>query len=148
MSEGSVGVPMRPKLRDPKTGRLLPRNAEINEEYGDAPYSETQPASTPIPDGFKPVRVWTGGPSSPQETIMRPGSNYGIKPSGAGYYLAETPDEVALLKKALGNRFWTDDPLGEGETIPPCSGCGWTTRSWRAMNWHQNNAHGRPQTIV
>lgn len=145
--QGIVGEPMRPRLRDPKTGRMLPRDASIAAEFEGRPYAEVAPEPTPIPPDFRPVRVWTGGPSSPQETIMRPGSNYGLKPNGAGYYLAESPDDVALLKKALGSKFWLDDPLDEGEHIPPCSGCGWTTRSWRSMIWHQNNAHGRPQTI-
>lgn len=100
----------------------------------------------PAPEGFVPVRVWTAGPNTSQEKIVVPGTVHGIKPRPDGSYLLRTPQEVEIAKKALGKRFWTDD-VPEGEESPKCETCGWTTRSWRAYQWHANHAHGRPQGV-
>lgn len=100
----------------------------------------------PAPEGFQPIRVWTGGPGTPQEKIVVPGTVHGIKPGPDGSYLLKTPQEVELAKAALGKRFWVDDVL-DGEESPKCEACGWSSRSWRALHHHQNYAHGRPQSV-
>lgn len=114
----------------------------MGEASGSVPATPRPPAS--IPAGFKPVRVWTGGPGSSQEKIVRPGTIYGIKPRVDGSYLMENPEDVALVKAALGGRYWPDDIPSDADSIR-CDECGWTTRSYRAYQWHSNNAHGRAQ---
>lgn len=91
-----------------------------------------------------PVRVWTGGPGSPQDIILIPGEMYGVRPGADGSYVLRTQQQVDIAKRALGNRWWVDD-VPEGVPSPKCEGCGWTTRSYQAYIWHGNNAHGRPQ---
>jgi hypothetical protein len=92
----------------------------------------------------KPIRVWTGGPGSLQETLVVPGTHHHLKPRADGSYLLRTPLEVEVAKKALGARFWTD-AIPEDEESAKCDACQWTTRSYKAIQWHLNNAHGRPQ---
>lgn len=105
------------------------------------PEDERGAKQTPLE---KPIRIWTGGPGSPQEKIVIPGSSKGIKPRVDGSYLLTTKEQVEAAKKALGNRFWRDD-VPEDEESPRCTTCNWTSRSMRAMFWHLNNAHGREQ---
>lgn len=105
---------------------------------GEAPKAEQRQAR------FKPIRIWTGGPGAPMEKIYIAGQRYGLRPRMDGSYLLRTPEEVEAAKRALGTRFWPDDLPDEMESLR-CDMCGWTCRSIRAMQWHLNNAHGRPQ---
>lgn len=104
--------------------------------------SASEAVATPG-SAFKPIRVWTGGPGSPQEKIYLHDNRYGLRPRADGSYLIETPEQLEIVQRALGPRFWPDD-VPEGVESPRCEMCGWTTRSYRAMHWHLNNAHGRP----
>lgn len=89
-----------------------------------------------------PIRLWTAGPGSPQEKIVIPGQRYGLRPRPDGSYLIQTEEELAAAERALGARFWPDDLPADVESLR-CSVCGWTCRSYRAMNHHQNYVHGR-----
>lgn len=92
----------------------------------------------------EPIRIWTGGPGSPQEKILLPNSSHGLKPRPDGSYLIETEAQLAAAKVALRSRWW-EDTIPEDRNSLKCEGCQWTCRSYEAMNWHQNFTHGRPQ---
>jgi hypothetical protein len=106
------------------------------------PDAETPPERVPFET---PVRVWTGGPGSPQEYIVQPGTYYGIKPAPDYAYYLRNQQEVDLAKQVLRHRYWLDS-VPEGEDDLKCETCGWKCRSYPAILWHQNQAHGRPQT--
>ncbi len=133
----------RAQNADPMTGRVLPRvrpDIEDNAKTFDAPVEAVKEV---IDTSFKPIRVWTGGPGTPQEKIYttKPG---GIRPYRDYAYYCKTQAEASALKRALGGKFWIDTVPAD-EPSPRCDVCGWTCRSYAAMNYHQNTAHGRPQ---
>lgn len=93
--------------------------------------------AAPVPESFKPVVVWLGGPSAPQRQIMvRPG--HFVKPRFDGTYLLQTQEEVDLVKRVLGPQYWETDIFPPNEPMRDDS-TGWTCRSTRAFQWHMNN---------
>lgn len=93
-----------------------------------------------------PYRVWTAGPNTPREKVYMPGHYAGLRPATDGAYYLTSPEQVAHMRGALGARFWPDD-IPEGEPDVKCDTCGWHCRSFRAMHYHTNHAHGRPQSV-
>lgn len=127
---------MRMLPRDPVTGRLL-RSDRLPERKPEKPVL--------VDPTFHPIRVWTAGPGSDQKAIVIPGSSQKVRPRTDGSYLIESAVVEAQLKNSLPGRWWIDD-VPEGDPSARCEACGWTCRSYRAMNHHQNNSHARPQT--
>ena len=107
-------------------------------ELGEAPIITNDPA-------FKPVRCWTAGPGTAQHKLVVSGTSYGVKPDGTGSYVLRSQAMVDLAKKAFGPRFWPDDIPEDADSMF-CDQCGWSTRSYRAFNYHVNQVHPRPQT--
>lgn len=130
--------------RDPATGQILKK---LRSDIEDVAFviEPPKPASTfNEPDkGFEEVRVWTGGPGTVQAKIVVPGLPGGIRPGHDFAYHVRNQKQYDALKRALGKRFWVDTiPVDETQK---CDTCGWHCRSYAAMNFHLNHAHGRPQ---
>ncbi len=125
----------------PQTGRS--RIAEralqeiINQDNATVPLVVDDPS-------FTPVRVWTGGPGTPQEIIMVPGRPYGLRPENGGAYIARSQDMVDLLRRARGGQFWTDDIPADRKSMT-CQECGWSTRSIDAYEHHTQQTHPKRQ---
>ena len=97
--------------------------------------------ATMEPQTFKPKRLWTAGPGTPQEKILREGNRYGIKPQYGAYLITNPQDEV-LVKSTLGSRVFEED-IPEGEASIQCQSCKWTSRSMRAMFEHNKTCRSR-----
>lgn len=123
--------------RDPVTGRLL---------RSDRLPGAAIPRPVLVDPSYEKVRIWTAGPGSEQKAIVIAGSSQKIRVRPEGSYLIEAKIVEEALRKALVGRWWPDD-VPEGEPSARCEACGWTTRSYRAMNFHQNNSHARTQTV-
>jgi hypothetical protein len=133
--------------RDPRTGRMVSEEDFVR-------MSGRQTMFVPPPDPieeeptepeppFEPYRVWTAGRGMTQEKIFINGQS-GLRPMYDGAYYVTNRKQEESLKRALGQRFWKDN-VPEGEPDPKCDTCGWHCRSYAAMLFHANNAHGRPQ---
>lgn len=141
--------PAIPANVDTMTGRVLPGvSADV-----DSSVRETPPSTFLVPElEFTPYRIWTAGPGSPQEKISIDGVGGGFRPARDGaYHITNKAQEMALRRALPKSRWWTDDidpaeAKKTGEEIPKCDYCGWTSLSFRAMNAHQNDAHGRAQS--
>lgn len=109
-----------------------------------APVERPEPEE--IPPDWKPVRVWTAGPGTPQDKIAD-GLGIRIAPGHDYAYVCRTPRELELVKKSLGpGRFWPDNIPEDDESLQ-CAECRWSTRNFYAYQWHTNNAHGRDQPL-
>src|SRR5262245_6014758 len=85
---------------------------------------------------FPKKRLWTTGPGGEQTRISLPGHlSAKLKPQADGSYIIESAEVDAVAKAALHNRYFPDD-IPEGEPSAKCEACGWTCRSYRAMNYH------------
>lgn len=127
--------------------RAQTRNALVEQVLQEVANAELAAPAIPLEqEGFRPVRVWTAGPGSPQEKLVVPGTVYGVKPQGDGSYVLRSPEMVDLAKKALGSRYWPDDIPDDAASMN-CDQCGWRTRSYRAFQAHVNNVHPRPQSV-
>lgn len=121
------------------------RDMRPRDNQGKLAKNEPEPAADAVAEEtFKPVRVWTAGPGMPQEKIYMNGRSGGLKPFRDGAYYCDTPEKLAVAKRALGARFWLEN-VPESEPALKCDTCSWQCRSYAAMTHHLNNAHGRPQ---
>lgn len=133
--------------RDPRTGRMVSEDDFLlatNRQQAFVPGPDLPEEGPKEPEApFVPIRVWTAGRGMPQQKIFVQGEP-GLRPGHDGAYNVVTKRQYDALKRALGPQFWTDD-VPEGEPSPKCDTCGWSTRSYKALIAHNNNAHGRPQ---
>lgn len=106
-----------------------------------------EPSKSAAPSGrVYPLRIWTGGPGMLQEKIYISGKPAGLRPAGNGAYYIKNEQEYQAIVAALGKRrIWLDDVIDEDEPWPKCDICGWLCASSKALLFHVNNAHGRPQ---
>ncbi len=131
-----------PQNRDPKTGRILSRVRDDIEDSHRADFPKKLNQADP---DFTPVRIWTAGPGTLQEKIYMPGRPSGLKPYSDGAYYVKTKAEYDVLLSAIGKRRMFRDDIPEDEPAAVCQTCQWSSRSYKAMNYHLNVAHGRPQ---
>ncbi len=96
----------------------------------------------PAATEYQPKRLWTAGPGTPQEKVLRPGTRYGIKPQYGAYMITNEEDEI-LVRSTLGGRLYEED-IPADEASLRCPTCDWTSRSMRAMFEHGKRCRPRP----